>query len=115
MIRAEQRHCSRIVAFGGLLVALALAPAGCTTNGEITGSVAAGRSTAVAVESIEGLPSIIGQKLARDLSEAATARQIIVVTRGAQAAYRMRGYIASYAQQGQTFIAWAWDVYDAEQ
>ena len=96
------------------VVILALSAAACTTTG-LTGSVSDVRGTTIAVDSIDGPPPAIAQKIARDLNTEATARQIVVVERGGQAMYRVRGYLAAQADQAGTSIAWAWDIYDAEQ
>jgi hypothetical protein len=38
----------------------------------------------------------------------------VVVTRGGQALYHIRGYLAANAEGGATSLTWAFDVYDAE-
>ena len=38
----------------------------------------------------------------------------MVVTRGGQALYHIRAYVAAHADRGVTTVAWALDVYDAE-
>jgi hypothetical protein len=73
------------------------------------------RGTTISFDSVDGPPPAVVQRIVRDLSTEATARQIVVVPRGGQAMYRVRGYLAAHADQGQTAIAWAWDVYDGEQ
>ena len=70
------------------------------------------RGTTIAVESVEGPPPAIVHKFVRDLGEEAAARQLALLPQGAQAHYRMRGYLAPQAGGG---IAWAWDIYDAGQ
>jgi len=92
---------------------LALAAAGCKTSGPA--SLAEARGTAIAFESIEGPPAQVVQKFERDVSEEASARQIAVVPRGGTAPYRIRGYLAANAGPEAPSIAWAWDVYDANQ
>ena len=37
-----------------------------------------------------------------------------MVTRGGQALYHIRAYLAAHAEGGTTSLAWAFDVYDAE-
>ena len=96
-------------AFGAISLLLALA--GCTSTFQLPGAVATLRGTTIAVESIEGPPPLVVHRFERDLTEAATARQIGIVPRGTQAAYRARGYLAP--QAGGASIAWAWDIYDA--
>ena len=96
------------------VVILALSAAACTTIG-LTGPVSDVRGTTIAVDSIDGPPPTIVQKITRDLNAEATARQIVLVERGGQAMYRVRGYLATQADQAGTSIAWAWDIYDGEQ
>ncbi|MEA2990824.1 MAG: hypothetical protein QOG83_3535 [Alphaproteobacteria bacterium] len=99
----------------GMLV-VALATAGCSTiGGQIPASVADARGATIAFESIEGPPVPIFHKFVRDLDEEAAARQIVIVPRGSEALYRIRGYLATNAEPGTMSIAWAWDVYDANQ
>jgi hypothetical protein len=93
---------------------LALCTAGCITDG-LTGPVTDVRGTTVAFDSVDGPPPPVAQTLMRDLNAEATARQIFVVDRGNQAMYRVRGYLATQAEPAGTSVAWAWDIYDADQ
>jgi hypothetical protein len=96
----------------------ALAVAACTTTSDTTGSVARARSptgVTVAIESVDGAPHPIVRQIAQDIGAQAAQRRIAVVERDGEAAYRMRGYLATRADQGGTWIVWAWDVYDSSQ
>jgi hypothetical protein len=95
---------------------LALSAASCSTLGQMIPAPTADiGGTTVAFESVDGPPAAVVHKIVRDLSTEATARQIVVVPRGGEAMYRIRGYLAVHAEAGQTTIAWAWDVYDGGQ
>jgi hypothetical protein len=103
----------------GVLAGLAfgLSGAGCTTDGGAPGMAAvsvSARGPTVAFESIDGPPVGVFQKLVVDLNEEAQARQIMVVSREAPAAYRIRGFLAVHVDRGRPQVAWVWDVYDAE-
>jgi hypothetical protein len=97
-----------------LCLTLSLMTAGCAAIGSALGPSARASDVSIAFESIDGLPRDVSQRLVRDLGEEAAARRIAVVPAGAEAAYRMRGYLAAHAQGSTTVIAWAWDVYDGE-
>jgi hypothetical protein len=100
---------------------LCLCAAGCSTapQGAMASASAAPspHGPTVAFESIDGPPPTIFNRLVQDLSEEASARQVAVVSREGQAQYRVRGYLAALVvgKRRNTVIAWAWDVYDAEQ
>lgn len=97
-------------------VVLALAAASCSTLGQMIPAPTADiGGTTVAFESVDGPPAAVVHKIVRDLSAEATARQIVVVPRGGEAMYRIRGYLAVHPEAGQTAITWAWDVYDGGQ
>ncbi|MCC6890231.1 MAG: hypothetical protein IT536_17015 [Hyphomicrobiales bacterium] len=77
-------------------------------------STAAAEGATVVFESVDGPPRPIAQRLARSLDHEAATRRLAVVAPGSAAAYRIRGYLAAYAEGGSTTLAWAFDVYDAE-
>ncbi|MGD9847227.1 MAG: hypothetical protein AB7O60_12150 [Variibacter sp.] len=110
---AGERACTcRIPGFA--LAALAVtALAGCVSDGG-QGAVAQAPSGAatVAFESIDGPPPPVFEKMVDSLSKAAARRQLIIVSRNGDAAYRVRGYIAANVVGGRTHIDWVWDVYD---
>jgi len=96
------------------LAALALALAGCASDAAPMLVQAQLRGPTIAFESIDGPPLPIFQKLVANLSAEAAQRQILVVSRAGQPAYRVRGYLAALMSQGKTHIGWVWDVYDAQ-
>jgi hypothetical protein len=93
--------------------ALALAAAGCTTDGQPTASFASARGATVAFESIDGPPQPVFQKLVENLATEAVARQVAVISRESTPQYRVRGYMAAHISGRRIHIGWVWDVYDA--
>ena len=100
-------------AVGGVVVAVALVLAGCMTATPTVSPTAAEGATIV-FESIDGPPRPVSARLARSLDQEAAAQRLVVVTRGGQALYHIRTYLAANAEGGVTTLAWAFDVYDAE-
>src|SRR5947208_3769793 len=96
------------------VAALALALAGCASDAAPMLVQAQLRGPSIAVESIDGPPLPVFQKLVASLSEEAAQRQILVVSRAGDPSYRVRGYLAALMSQGKTHIGWVWDVYDAQ-
>jgi hypothetical protein len=97
-----------------LCLTLCLLAAGCASVGQALAPSPPARDVSIALESIDGPPRDVSQKLAHDLDQEATALRIAVVPAGGEASYRMRGYLAAHQQGSGMVIAWAWDVYDAE-
>jgi hypothetical protein len=101
-------------------LALCLAATGCGSPGQALGPSAQAGSAkdfSIALESIDGLPRDVSQRLAHDLSEEAAALRIAVTPAGSDATYRLRGYLAAHTGRtaaSRTSITWAWDVYDGE-
>lgn len=100
-------------AFGAIVVTAALALAACSTTTR-TVSLTDAEGTAIVFETIDGPPRPVSARLTRSLDKEATARRLVVVQRGGQAVYRIRGYLAATPERSATTIAWAFDVYDAE-
>jgi hypothetical protein len=116
---AVRGRCMRIArgrsAMGILVVAAALALAGCvTTSTTPTVSPAAAEGATIIFESVDGPPRPVSARLAKSLDQEAASRKLVVVTRGGQALYHIRTYVAAHVEGGQTTLAWALDVYDAE-
>ncbi len=93
---------------------LALALAGCQ---ETTATAARPRVDApgvpVSVQSISGAPEQVTTRFAGLLGEAAAERKMEIVAGGAPARFRVRGYLtAQPTEDGQTALAFVWDVYD---
>ncbi|WP_371346928.1 hypothetical protein [Ancylobacter sp. IITR112] len=106
----------RLTTTAVLLAALALGA--CQTNGGgnkpvAAASISSGNRT-IAFESIDGPPEPVFDRLVADLSDQAKAKQIPVVSRGSQAAYRVRGYLAASVANGKGEVDWVWDVFDAD-
>jgi hypothetical protein len=96
------------------VLAVVLAAAGCSVESRMSVMPAAvGRAT-IAFESIDGAPLPVFQRLVSSLTAEAQARQMRVVSREAQASYRIRGYLAAHVESGRIHIGWVWDVYDAD-
>ncbi len=108
------RIAVRRSAIGVIAVTAALALAGCITTGTTTVSPTAAEGATIIFESIDGPPRPVSTRLARSLDQEAAARRLVVVTRGGQALYHIRAYLAAHNDGGTTSLAWAFDVYDAE-
>ncbi len=68
----------------------------------------------VALESIDGAPAPIRTALAEELATAATDRKVDLVGASAEARYRVRGYLSTAIEDGETKVAYVWDVFDAQ-
>jgi hypothetical protein len=104
-----------IVRFSGpvLGVVAALALAGC----QETTTAARPREDApgvpVSVQSISGAPDSVTTRFAGLLGEAAAERRMEIVPGDKPARFRVRGYLtAQPTEDGQTALAFVWDVYD---
>jgi hypothetical protein len=97
-------------------LALALAASGCAgaPGPAPMASVSTERGASIAFESIDGPPVAVFQNLVTTLSSEAQTRQVQVVSRTANPAYRIRGYLAAIVVGGKSHISWVWDVYDAD-
>lgn len=68
----------------------------------------------VSVQSITGAPDSVTTSFAGLLGEAAAERQMEIVPGDKPARFRVRGYLtAQPTEDGQTALAFVWDVYDA--
>jgi len=103
----------RLLALG----AVACMVAGCAGGGGAMTAVSTGQSfgPTVAFESVDGPPPQVFDKLVRALEAESGPRSFTVVSREAQASYRVRSYLSAQVRRGQTVIAWVWDVYDRDQ
>lgn len=110
---ADRRAALRCLRWPVLALAAALA-SGCTaTTG--TGPSAAAFGPTVAFESVDGPPPPVFERLVQALETESGARSFTVVSREAQAAYRIRSYLSAQVRRGRTTIAWVWDVYGPDQ
>jgi hypothetical protein len=75
--------------------------------------LAQGRDINIAVESIDGPPREVAQKLVSDLNAEGAPLRIGLVGAEADASYRMRGYLATHTAGATTTVTWALDVYDS--
>lgn len=99
-----------------LLLALLSLTAACTTTGPGPVASAGSFGPTVAFESVDGPPPQVFDKLVRALETESTARSFTIVSREAQASYRVRSYLSAQVRRGgKTTIAWVWDVYDRDQ
>jgi hypothetical protein len=99
-----------------LVFALGGALAGCVSDGQ--GPVASQSTPSgatVAFESIDGPPPQVFDRMVNILDSESQLRNVAVVSRKTQAAYRVRSYLAAQTIRGQTSIDWVWDVYDRDQ
>jgi hypothetical protein len=112
---ASGRACTYRIPGFALAALAATALGGCVSDGG-QGTVAQVPSdaTTVAFESIDGPPPPVFEKMVDSLSKAAARRQLTVVSRQGDAAYRVRGYVAANVVSGRTHIDWVWDVYDVK-
>ncbi|MDF2996526.1 MAG: hypothetical protein K0R27_2163 [Xanthobacteraceae bacterium] len=71
-------------------------------------------SRAIAFESIDGPPQPVFNRLVASLTSEADARNVKVVSREANAGYRVRGYLAASVEDNKGTVDWAWDVFDKD-
>src|ERR1700730_1393504 len=95
-------------------LALALAAGGCAHAPAPMGSGSTERGSRLPFESIDGPPVAVFQNLVTTLSAEAQARQVRVVSRTGDPAYRIRGYLAAIVVGGKRQLSWVWHVHDAE-
>jgi hypothetical protein len=68
----------------------------------------------VALESIDGAPAPIRTALTEELATAATDRKVDLVGASAEARYRVRGYLSTATEGGETKVSYVWDVFDSQ-
>jgi hypothetical protein len=97
---------------GGRLAAIAMT----MLLGACQGSLLSGspEGVPVAVESIDGAPAPVQTALLDELSSAASDRKVDLVGSSAQARYRVRGYLSTATEDGETKVSYVWDVFDAQ-
>lgn len=95
---------------------------GCAGGGAASDSYAmagsggsAGGGPTVTFESIDGPPPQVFDRMVGVLNTESKLRNLSIVSREAQASYRVRSYLAAQISRGHTTIAWVWDVYDSNQ
>ncbi|PVE23041.1 hypothetical protein DC522_17630 [Microvirga sp. KLBC 81] len=68
----------------------------------------------VAFESIDGAPAPVQTALLDELATAASDRKVELVGSSAQARYRVRGYLSTATEDGETKVSYVWDVFDSQ-
>src|SRR5271165_6845846 len=106
--------------FAAMLLAVAGTLGGCAGSGAASGAYAMASATdtptpTIAFESIDGPPPQVFDRMVGVLDSESKLRNLSIVSREGQAAYRVRSYLAAQLYHGRTTIAWVWDVYDANQ
>ncbi|HZH11613.1 MAG TPA: hypothetical protein VEZ24_14725 [Microvirga sp.] len=96
----------------GRIAAIALTAA----LGACQGSLMSGspEGVPVALESIDGAPAPVQTALIGELAAAASDRKVELVGSSAQARYRVRGYLSTAMEDGETKVSYVWDVFDAQ-
>jgi hypothetical protein len=115
LFRASRAYARAAIAVALLVVGCALG--GCAAGGAAGNSfaMASGGGATVAFESIDGPPPQVFDRMVGVLNSESKLRNLSVVSREGQAAYRVRSYLAAQVSRGRTTIAWVWDVYDSNQ
>ncbi|HEV2552848.1 MAG TPA: hypothetical protein VGV17_03685 [Bosea sp. (in: a-proteobacteria)] len=104
-----------IVRFSGpvLGAVAALALAGCQETTTAARPRVDAPGVPVSVQSISGAPDSVTTRFAGLLGEAAAERRMEIVPGDKPARFRVRGYLtAQPTEDGQTALAFVWDVYD---
>ncbi|WP_112662699.1 hypothetical protein [Microvirga flavescens] len=103
----ETKHLWRLAAMTAMIGLGA-----CQSNGaSLTGSP---EGVPIVLESIEGAPAPVQTAFVGELNSAASDRKVEFVGTSTQARYRVRGYLSTETHDGQTSVAYVWDVFDAE-
>jgi len=100
----------------GRLAAIAMTMAMTTALGACQGSLMGGspEGVPVSVESIDGAPAPVQTALLGELATAASERKVELVGSSAEARYRVRGYLSTAMEDGETKVSYVWDVFDAQ-
>jgi hypothetical protein len=102
----------------GLIATAASALGGCASSGGSSGAFAMASpsdSPTVAFDSIDGPPPQVFDRMVSVLDSETKMRNLAIVSREDQAAYRVRSYLSAEVAHGKAMIAWVWDVYDRDQ
>ena len=95
----------------GRMAAIALTAALGACQGSLMGGSPEG--VPVALESIDGAPGPVQTALIDELATAASDRKVELVGSSTEARYRMRGYLSTAVEDGETKVSYVWDVFDA--
>jgi hypothetical protein len=96
----------------GRLAAIAMTMALGACQGSLLGGSPEG--VPVALESIDGAPAPVQTALLDELATAASDRKVELVGSSAQARYRVRGYLSTATEYGETKVSYVWDVFDSQ-
>jgi hypothetical protein len=106
-------------AMAALLLAATCALGGCASGGATNDAYAMAASTGsgptVAFDSVDGPPPQVFDRLVSMLDSESKMRNLAIISREGEAAYRVRCYLAAQVVRGRTMIAWVFDVYDRDQ
>ncbi len=100
-----------------MLMAAALAAGLSACNDSTTASRAPTLAPGVpiAVDSISGAPDAVRGSFSSAMSSEANMRRVDIVDPATNPRYRVRGYLAAQpTEDGQTALAFVWDVFDAQ-
>jgi hypothetical protein len=103
---AVAEHVGRIAA-----VMMMAALGACNGSGGFSGSP---EGVPIALESIDGAPAPMKTALMEELSTAASDRKVELVGASSPARYRVRGYLSTETEDGETKVSYVWDVFDSE-
>ncbi|WP_293858761.1 hypothetical protein [uncultured Alsobacter sp.] len=94
------------------VVSASIWAAGCQQGME--GAAVSAPGVPVAVETIEGAPDALRAKVNAEVATQASARRIELVSGESAPRYRLKGYLTAYpTENGETALAFVWDVFDA--
>jgi hypothetical protein len=103
----EMKHLWRFAAMTAM-IGLGACQGG---GGSVAGSP---EGVPIVLESIEGAPAPVQTAFVGELNSAATNRKVEFVGTSTQARYRVRGYLSTETTNGETSVAYVWDVFDFE-
>ena len=109
---------SRIALRACFAAVVATGLGGCASGGGSSGAFAMaspGDSPTVTFDSIDGPPPQVFDRMVSVLDSETKMRNLAIVSRDGQAAYRVRSYLSAEVVHGKAMIAWVWDVYDRDQ
>jgi hypothetical protein len=104
--------------FAAFVATVAGGLGGCASSGGSSGAFAMaspGDSPTVTFDSIDGPPPQVFDRMVSVLDGETKMRNLAIVSRDGQAAYRVRSYLSAEVVHGKAMIAWVWDVYDRDQ
>jgi len=104
-----------VVALSGLVLSSCLL-AGCQEGGLASaGRRVSAPGVPIAVESIGGAPDTVASSFSSALASEANSRQVELVGGGADARFRVRGYLSAHpTEDGSTALSFVWDVFDSQ-